>query len=326
VIIMTKQKTALVLGATGGIGGEAATALLQRGWRVIAMTRTSAPRRESRASGRLAAVEWVTGDAMRPADVLKAAEGVQAIIHAVNPPGYRNWGELVLPMIDNSIAAAKKVHARLVLPGTIYNYGNDAFPLLKEDSPQHPLTEKGRIRVELERRLEDASREGVRVLIVRFGDFFGPSPGNNWFSQGLVKPGRPLTTITYPGKPGVGHGWAYLPDAAETVAQLLDREDDLEQFARFHFEGHWDADGTLMTRTIADAVGRPGTKISRLPWWLLRLAGLIQQTPRELVKMRYLWETPIRLDNHKLVAFLGQEPRTDLRQAVTNTLDALAVS
>ena len=262
---------------------------------------------------------------MNPEDVRRAADGVQAIVHAVNFPGYRNWGDLVLPMIDNSIAAAKAVGARLVLPGTIYNYGYDAFPDLKEDSPQHAVTEKGKIRVELERRLEAAARAGTPALIVRFGDFFGPVPGNSWFSQGLVKPGAKLAAITYPGKLSTGHAWAYLPDAGETIAQLLDRADELESFARFHFAGDWDPDGTAMVRAIAEAVGRPDTKVKAMPWLMLGLAGLFQQTPRELYKMRYLWKTTIRLDNAKLVAFLGEEPHTPLGEAVRKTLAALKI-
>jgi nucleoside-diphosphate-sugar epimerase len=75
--------------------------------------------------------------------VRRAAEGVNVIVHAVSPPGYRGWGKVVLPMTDNTIAAAEAVGARIVLPGTIYNYGPDAFPDLREDSPQHAPTEKG---------------------------------------------------------------------------------------------------------------------------------------------------------------------------------------
>jgi len=321
---MSDTKTALVLGATGGIGGETAAALLRHRWRVVAMARD--PTRRTAKAGPAAPATWIAGDAMNADDVRRAAEGVQAIVHAVNPPGYRNWGRLVLPMIDNSIAAAKATDARIVLPGTIYNYGDDAFPVLVEDSPQHPLTEKGRIRVALERRLKMGSREGVSALIVRFGDFFGPAPGGNWFSQCLVTPGRRLGAITYPGGRGAGHTWAYLPDAGETIARLLDRADALEPFARFHFAGVWDADGTAMTHAIAEAVGRPDTKIKPLPWLLLWLAGLLRETPREIYKMRYLWETPIRLDNARLVAFLGQEPHTPLREAVGRTLAALEVS
>jgi nucleoside-diphosphate-sugar epimerase len=321
---MSDSRTALVLGATGGIGGATAKALLHHGWRVVAMARAARKPGQAGADP-LAVATWVQGDAMNADDVGRAAEGVQAIVHAVNPPGYRDWGRKVLPLIDNSIAAAKAVGARLVLPGTIYNYGPDAFPDLVETAPQHPVTEKGQIRVELERRMETASREGMPALIVRFGDFFGPSPGNNWFSQGLVKPGRRLGAITYPGRKGVGHAWAYLPDAAETIARLLDRDDALELFARFHFAGIWDADGTRMPQAIAEVLGRPAMKVKPLPWLLIGLAGLFQETPRELYKMRYLWQEPIRLDNRKLVAFLGEEPHTPLLDAVGVTLKALNV-
>jgi nucleoside-diphosphate-sugar epimerase len=321
---MSDTKTALVLGATGGIGGETAAALLRHGWRVVAMARD--PARRPAKAGLAADAAWVAGDAMNADDVRRAAEGVEAIVHAVSPPGYRGWGRLVLPMIDKSIAAAKATGARIVLPGTIYNYGDDAFPTLVEDAPQHPLTEKGRIRVALEHRLEMGSREGAPALIVRFGDFFGPAPGGNWLSQGLITPNKRLGAITYPGRRGVGHAWASLPDAAETIACLLDRADALEPFARFHFAGVWDEDGTAMTRAIAEAVGRPDTTVKPLPWRLLWLAGLVPETPRELYRMRYLWERPIRLDNTRLVAFLGQEPHTPLREAVGRTLAALEVS
>jgi nucleoside-diphosphate-sugar epimerase len=83
-------------------------------------------------------------------------------VHAVNPPGYRRWAELVLPMMDNTIAAAIAEGATIVLPGTVYNYGPDAFPLIREDAPQRPLTRKGAIRVELERRLQAACCRGAR--------------------------------------------------------------------------------------------------------------------------------------------------------------------
>ena len=103
-----------------------------------------------------------------------AVVGVDAIVHAVNPPGYKNWTTLVVPMIENAIAAAKASGARILLPGTIYKYAGDAFPVLREGSPQHATTLKGTIRIELEKRMQDAVADGVRSLIVRFGDFFGP--------------------------------------------------------------------------------------------------------------------------------------------------------
>ena len=101
-------------------------------------------------------------------------------------------------------------------------------------------------RKEMERRLRAAASPDCKVLIVRAGDFFGPSAANNWFSQGLVKPGQLVSTITYPGGPGIGHQWAYLPDVAETIVRLTERSDGLEDFAVLHMQGHWDADDTEM--------------------------------------------------------------------------------
>ena len=311
------SRIALVLGASGGIGGESALALWQHGWKIRAFSRTASP------SSGSPEWEWVKGDALDRGSVLTASAGVQAIVHAVNPPGYRNWAELVLPMIDNTISAAKASGARILLPGTIYNYGPDAFPVLREESPQNATTHKGRIRIELEKRLRDAARQGVRSLIVRFGDFFGPKPGNNWFSQGIVSPGGPLKSITNPGGNGVGHDWAYLPDAGEAFAQLMEREAELEDFAMFHFRGFWDKDGTEMIAAIRRVTGKPSLPVKNLPWFFFKLASPFNETFRELYATRPLWTTPIQLDNTRLVRFLGKEPHTDLDRAVGTTLGAL---
>lgn len=303
----TDNRKALILGATGGIGGEIARNLLARGWTLRALHRGEQPHWPE--------VEWVRGDAMDAASVRSAAEGVSVIVHAVNPPGYRHWKELVLPMADYTIAAARAVGARIVLPGTVYNFGPETFPDVAEDAPQRPETVKGAIRVELERRLRTS---GARVLIVRAGDFFGPSSGNNWFAQ-LVKPGRPVRTITWPGRPGVGHQWAYLPDVAETVARLL--ESDLPDVAVYHMGGHHDPDGSAMIGAIRRAAG--GAKVRAFPWWLVSLAAPVVPLFRELREMRYLWETDLRLRNEALVAHLGAEPHTPLDAAVRATLAGL---
>lgn len=318
---MTPDRTALVLGASGGIGGEVARRLLSQGWTVRAMHRD--PDRVRR-SAKAPDLVWMRGDAMNAADVAAAAAGAAVIVHAVNPPAYRNWGELVLPMLDNTIAAARANGARIVLPGTVYNFGPDAFPVVTEASSQNPVTVKGRIRAEMERRLRAASAQGASVLIVRAGDFFGPrAASNNWFAQGLVKPGKPVTAITYPGGRGIGHQWAYLPDAAETMVRLLDRRATLEPFAVFHMQGHWDADGTQMIAAIRRAVGDPRPTVRKTPWWLMRLAAPVVPLFREILEMRYLWNVPLRMDNARLKSVLGAEPHTPLDEAVRATLVGL---
>jgi nucleoside-diphosphate-sugar epimerase len=141
---------------------------------------------------------------MSAADVARAAQGCAVIVHAVNPPGYRDWDRLVLPMLENTIAAAAANGALVVLPGTVYNYGADVFPVVAEDAPQHPATRKGALRVRMEAALQAYAERGGRALIVRAGDFFGPRAGNNWFAQGLVKPGKPVRRIANPAARIVG--------------------------------------------------------------------------------------------------------------------------
>ena len=140
--IRTEHRSALVIGATGGIGGETATALLEHGWSVRALTRDVA--RAERDFARLGAVQWVRGDAMRDSDVVAAARGTHLIVHAANPPGYRHWRALALPMLDNTIAAARANGARVVLPGNVYNFGPDAGAVVAENAPQHPQTRKAK--------------------------------------------------------------------------------------------------------------------------------------------------------------------------------------
>jgi nucleoside-diphosphate-sugar epimerase len=319
--ILVPQPLALVIGATGGLGYEVAQTLQTHGWRVRALHRDSVQAR--RKSNLPATIEWMAGDAMNPADVVAAAKDVCLIVHAANPPAYRNWRGLAIPMLANTIAAARTNDARIVIPGNVYNFGPDAWPLVKESSPQHPLTRKGQVRVEMEAMLEREARTGVRSLIVRAGDFFGPSQPASWFKDVMVKPGKELRSVTYPGVRDVGHAWAYLPDLAEAIVRLVEKEAMLDAFETVNFGGYWLARGDEIAKSIGRVIGRPDIPIKSLPWILFSFAWPFWGFARELLEMRYLWQVPLRLDNAKLVALLGEEPHRPLDAAIGETLAAL---
>ena len=318
---LKNEKTkALILGATGGIGSEVANQLNKAGWHINAL------KRDIHQTAKNNDITWFQGDALNQTDVETAAQGCSVILHGVNPAGYKNWETLVLPMLDNTIAVAKKIGACIVLPGTVYNYGQDAFPLLSETSPQNPVTKKGRIRVEMERRLEDFAEQGGQVIIVRAGDFFGPNAANNWFSQGLIKPNKPVKTISNPSKINVGHQWAYLPDVAATMVKLIETRDTLDAFSTFHMSGFWDEDGMQMAKAIRRIVEENTGKIPKIsasPWWLMQLIAPFNETLREMMEMKYLWQQPIRMNNTKLIQQLGKEPSTPIDQAIEETLRGL---
>jgi nucleoside-diphosphate-sugar epimerase len=308
---------ALVIGATGGIGGAVADRLLGSGWRVRALHRSP----EAAAAKTRRQLEWVSGDAMNPGDVLRAAEGARLIVHGANPPGYRNWAGLAMPMLASTIAAATTQGARILFPGTVYNFGPESFPRLSEGQPQAARTRKGAIRVQMEEALARSVDKGASVLIVRAGDYFGAT-GNGWLSpQGLLQ-GRPLRAVRYPGPPSTPHAWAYLPDVAETMVRLLET-DALDAFEGFHMQGH-EVTGDALFRALETVAGR-SLKLGRLPWPALRAIAPFNETLREMLEMRYLWRQPVLLDNSRLIARLGAEPRTDLTAALKSTLQGMGL-
>jgi len=311
-------RTALIIGATGSFGLHAAEALIKHGWRVRALARD--PAAAAARVGVRTPIEWVKGDAMDRGSVIAAAAGAQLVVHGANPPRYRNWKGTVLPMADNALAAAIAANARLVMPGSVYNFAPDSGANIGEDAPQAPATRKGAIRVELERRLRAATEKGAKVLVLRAGDFFGPAAPNSalgWLAQ--QSRGR-VTGVYAPGPRDVGHAFAYMPDLAETLARLVDEEARLANFEVFHFRGHWLARAVELGESIRRATRRPDLPIRSFPWAVLYLAAPFNETFRELLEMRYLWRKPIGLDGAKLARFLGEVPHTPLDVAMRATL------
>jgi nucleoside-diphosphate-sugar epimerase len=312
-------RTALVIGITGSLGREVAGALLRRGWQVRALHRD--PSAAASSSKLPNSVQWLNGDAMRSSDVVEAARGTELIVHAANPPNYRNWRGLALPMLDNTIAAARTCKARILLPATIYNFGADAPTVVTEDSPQIPTSRKGQVRVEMELRLQKAGLDGVRSIVVRAGDFFGPGAGNSWLTRGMVMSRDRVRTVYYPGPPEVGHSWAYLPDLAETMARLIDCERPMSTYEVFHFGGHWLGAGVKMAEGVCRALSISQDRIKPFPWWAVKLGSPFVNAFHEMLEMRYLWQASLQLDNSKLRALIGAEAHTPLEEALAATLD-----
>jgi nucleoside-diphosphate-sugar epimerase len=312
------QKTALIIGATGSFGGHTAVALIKHGWRIRALARD--PKAAMAKTGDRMPIDWIEGDGMNPADVLAAAQGVSVIVHAANPPGYRNWRGLAVPMLEATIAAAKAVGARIVLPGNVYNFAPDSGAHIAEDHPQRPVTRKGRIRVDMERMLRRASEGGVPALVIRAGDYFGPAAPNSGLGWMTTRSHGKLRSVYSPGPADVGHAWAYLPDLAEATAQVLDRQDRLARFEVFHFAGQWMDRADEMGASLRRVTGQSKLPIKAFPYPMIYALAPFVETFRELIEMRYLWRKPIGLDNTKLVKFLGAEPHTPLDQATRATM------
>jgi nucleoside-diphosphate-sugar epimerase len=313
-------RTALILGITGSLGREAAAAFLRRGWQVRALHRNP----ELAAVSVALPVQWLKGDAMDLNQMVEAARGSEVIVHGANPPNYRNWRGLALPMLDNTIAAAKTSKALIVLPANIYNFGSSTS-VLKENSPQVPTSRKGQVRVEMELKLQKASVYGVHSIVLRAGDFFGPGAGNSWLTRGMVRAsGR--SWVFYPGPRDVGHSWAYLPDLAETMVRLVERQATMSPYEVFNFRGHWFERGVEIAEQVCQLRGISDRTIKSFPWWAIKLGAPLVDVCREMLEMRYLWQVPIQLDNSKLRALIGAEPHTPIGTALGATFGSTGIA
>jgi nucleoside-diphosphate-sugar epimerase len=303
----------LVLGAAGRFGHAAAEAFRDAGWTVKGLVRPGAVHRAPHD------IEVI--EALRRSDAVDAAMGCDVVLNALNPL-ITQWHKLALPLAYTAINAAEAAGATLLFPGNVYNYGADMPELLDEATPMHPTSRKGKIRVEIEERMREASERGMRVIILRAGDFFGGGRGS-WFDLVIAKEmdrGR----ITYPGPFDLVHAWAYLPDLVAATVRLAAVRERLGLFETFGFPGHG-----ITGQQFVDAIikaERRDFEVKRMSWWLIHALRPIMPICRELSEMAYLWQRPHRIAGDKLKAAIGDIPQTPLDDAMVQALRELAVT
>jgi len=310
-------ETALVLGATGGFGGGLARELLRRGRPVRALVRDLAKGR--RALGEHPALTLARGDVLDPDAVAGAAEGCRVIVHGVNYP-YDQWVPSMERATANIIAAARAAGATILFPGNVYGLGPQTSAPLAEAAPNQPSSRKGALRVQLEASLREATADGrARVIVLRAGDYFGPTVRN-----GLVDPifgnaarGKAIQAI---GNLAIAHQWAFVPDLARAAADLLALGEGLAPFDVVHFAGHLARPQRAFLRLVAAEAGRPELGIRRIPMWTLRVVGLWNAVVRELWELRYLFEASVVLDGAKLRQLLPGYADTPVGEAVRATV------
>src|SRR5262245_58764173 len=259
----------LILGAAGRLGHAAAEAFRDAGWSVDALVRPGAAARAPKGTNVL---EVLARDA-----AIEAARGADVVLHALNPP-YTQWHTLALPLAYVAIDAAEAAGATLLCPGNVYNFGVGMPPVLDENTPMRPTTRKGRLRVEMEQRIREATERGMRAVVLRAGDFFGGGRGA-WFDLVITKDldeGR----VTYPGPLDVVHEWAYLPDLAQAFVRIADKRATLPAFAHFGFPGHA-VTGNELAAAIGKALGREFA-VKRMSWWLIHALRPVMGMSREL--------------------------------------------
>jgi nucleoside-diphosphate-sugar epimerase len=291
-IIMTD--TALVLGASGGFGGQVAKALQGAGWTVRRYTRGT--------------------------DMAAAAQGARLIVNGLNPPAYHNWDRLIPEITTSVLAAGKASGATILVPGNVYNYGREPGPW-NADTPQRPVSRKGRIRVEMEARYREAP--GQRTILLRGGDFLLPEAPQMLMNRvilGKVAKG----VVTTLGDPGAMHAYAYLPDMARAAVGLVGLGQALPAYADIPFGGYAFTISNLADR-ISRLTGRQ-IRIKPFPTWLFTVTSPVWELARELREMLYLSSFSHQLDPAPLRRLLPDWQDTPLDEVIRLHLQGRAIS
>ncbi|MPW28099.1 NAD(P)H-binding protein [Agarivorans sp. B2Z047] len=280
------MKTALILGINGNFGLEMALALSKAGWSIKALVR------DPNKVPSFVEAKLIVGDALKQQQVMAAAQGVDLIVYALNPP-YHRWQRQALPLLEPCLQVAEQLGLRVLFPGNVYNF-NPQASLIDENQTMHPPSEKGQIRVKMEQRLKQASENGAKVTIVRAGDFIGPHTHLSWIST-MVKHKKDRYQVAFPHNQEHVHFWSYLPDLCANTVQLLEQ-------SQVDFEVWHDSGLSLSRKDWQQAFASNGTNIksTNLAWWGFSIIAPFVPMLKEVLKMRYLWQQPVILDGSKM--------------------------
>lgn len=281
-------QTILIYGASGKAGSNGARAFEAAGWQVKRFNRATETLRE-------------------------AAQGVDVILNAANPPKYHDWKNIIPQITRDVIDAAQSSGATVLIPGNVYHFG-DTPGVWSENTPPRPVSRKGQIRLEMEQAYRAS---GVQTIILRAGDFVDPTADDCVMSMIYMRR-IAKGTITLPSAPHISHAFCYLPDWARALVKLAEMRSDLKQFEDIPFEG-LTLSGNDIKRLLEEQAGRP-FKYSPFPWRIIRILSPIWELARELHEMRYLWQTDHALCNKKLSLLLPDFTATHPQQVFETLL------
>jgi nucleoside-diphosphate-sugar epimerase len=288
----------VILGATGGVGQRIARMLADQGARVRAVNRGGQPVEGAES------VEVMAADLTNRESALAACKGASVVYHCAGAP-YSQWATLFPIMLDNIIAAASDAGATLVYTDNCYMYSPSAQPLT-EDSPQQPITRKGKVRKQLADAILAAHVQGrIRATIGRASDFYGPGVRSSMVGEqvfdALVRGKR----VPWLGKLDVPHAFSYVDDFARGLITLGAHDQALGQV------WHIPAAPALTGRQFLDLAGdAAGVRVRALPisGTMMRVLGLTTPVLRETRELLYEYTEPYLFDGSKYTSAFGGAP------------------
>lgn len=275
--------THVVLGGNGITGRETIRALLRRGETV-----TSVGRRPSTLEGALSE----TADLTNAVDAARVLAGKTVAYFTIGLPySTRVWAAQWLVILRNVIDAAIQHGTRLVYLDNVYAYGAVDAPMT-EQTPLHPTSRKGRIRVDAIRALAQARTErGLQFTIGRSADFYGPGATTSAINGFMIDRAAAGKRCVWLLDAGLPHSLTYTPDIGEALAILgTTAVADGQTW-------HLPTAPALTGQDYVELAAGPDAQAQVMSLGTLRFGALFNTMARETLEMTYQFTRPYVFDS-----------------------------
>jgi len=140
------------------------------------------------------------------------------------------WKEKWPAFMGNLIQSCKMHNANIVFIDNIYMYDPNYLSDMSEETPVNPVSEKGKIRAEIFRKLMNSvERNEVTALVARGADFYGPGVAGSYLTQTVLNNLKKNKNPQWLGKLDVIHSFTYSKDIGKAVALLGNTPDAFNQ-------------------------------------------------------------------------------------------------
>jgi nucleoside-diphosphate-sugar epimerase len=284
------MKLHTILGAGGAVGNELIK-VLQRNNEKIRLV--------SRKPVSLPGTEAVAADVTNYEQTLHAIKGSD-IVHLVVGLTYdlRVWKESWPKVMTNVINACKETGSKLIFFDNVYMYGK-MDGLMTDETPFNPCSKKGEIRAAIATQLLHEIKAGnIQALIARSADFYGPVGFTTSVPNMLVflnlKKGKKAQWLA---NAKVPHSFTYVPDAAQAMYMLANREEAFGQTWHLPSAGN-PLTGEEFIRAAAKAMNAKDN-YSVISKFIMNIGGLFNRQIKESIEMFYQNEIPYLFDSAK---------------------------
>lgn len=311
---VNQNKMQTILGANGTIGKILARELPAYTDKIRLVSRNPIRVNESD--------ELMPLDLTQPGAVEKAVQGSE-VVYLVVGLEYRTtvWEQFWPALMRDTVNACLKHDAKLVFFDNVYMYGKDHMSHLTEDTPVNPPSRKGAVRKWISRILLEAVKDmGLKALIARSADFYGPGNENNFVTQMVLKNlaagKKPMWFVG----PDIKHSFTYTIDAGKATALLGNTPDAFGQVWHLPTDSR-PVTGKQFVSMIAAEFGTANAQLSILPKWMLRPLGIIIPVMKEMPEMMYQYDRDYFFDSSKFTEHFGMKP-TPYEEGVRETCRA----